>query len=115
MTHDEAYERTVATAFQSQFGELVIAKRDGMTVSFMRVSGKPLKKKHVQFLDGLTVGFWSRHKPELPTKIDEFTVRHVLKYIHAELMERSDSSGPVRHALSKLLKGLMSSYRISSL
>ena len=65
MTHDEAYVATVTVAFHRKFGEHLTFASEGMETVFERASKEPLRKRHVVFLDGVTVGFWSRHQPQM--------------------------------------------------
>lgn len=63
MTHDEAYVAAVLDAFDSQFHRKLTHSRNGTATLFERADGKPLTKKQVAFLDGVTLGFWTRHHP----------------------------------------------------
>lgn len=100
MTHDEAYIATVTVAFHRKFGEHLTFNREGMETVFERASKEPLRKRHVVFLDGVTMGFWSRHKPQPVTPLSLALFRNRAHDVVMVMANQQKSVG-IRRAMQR--------------
>lgn len=101
MTHDDEYVATVQKAFAHQFHkELRVTRRGIEGTDFERTDQLPLTKKHVLFLDGLTIGFWTRNKPGVFDSLAANNLRQRCASVCYTMADKAKSVG-IRRALER--------------